>query len=92
VGDYVRPIVGDVTRLPYMDDVFDLVVMLGVTEWIPPLDTLVSEVAHVLKPGGHLIIACNNPWALQLIIKPLANFLLRGCEDPFVTCRDASGL
>lgn len=72
-GDHVRPTVGDVTRLPFSNEVFDLVVMLGVTEWVPPLNKLVSEAARVLKPGGHLIIAWNNRWALHLIVRPLAN-------------------
>ena len=76
VGHHVRPTVGDVTRLPFANEVFDLVVMLGVTEWVPPLDSLVSEAARVLKPGGYLIIAWNNRWGLHLILDPVANPLL----------------
>lgn len=75
-GDRVQPTVGDATRLPFTDCVFDLVVMLGVTEWVAPLDSLVGEAARVIKPGGHLIIAWNNRWSLHLILNPTANPLL----------------
>jgi len=82
LGDRVRPSAGDVTRLPFADGVFDLVVMLGVTEWVPPLDTLVSEAARVLKSSGHLIIAWNNRWGLHLILDPAANPVFRPFRRP----------
>ena len=73
VDAYLRATVGDATRLPFADQSFDLVVMLGVTEWVPRLESLVSEAARVIKPGGHLIIAWNNRWGLHMILDPAAN-------------------
>ena len=75
-GDRVRPTVGDAAHLPFADRAFDLVIVLGVTEWVAPLDALVGEAARVLKPGGHLIIAWNNRWSLHLLLDPAANPLL----------------
>lgn len=77
VGEHLRATVGDATRLPFADRSFDAVILLGVTEWVPPLESLVSEAARVIKPGGYLIIAWNNRWGLHMILDPAANPLLK---------------
>ncbi len=44
--------VGDAAALPWPDDFFDLVTMLN----MPPF---FSEIARVLRPGGHAVIAAS---------------------------------
>jgi phosphatidylethanolamine/phosphatidyl-N-methylethanolamine N-methyltransferase len=47
---------GDGESLAFPDDNFDLVVMLFVISVTPDPQTLLNEVARVLRPGGHVLI------------------------------------
>lgn len=76
VQERVGTSVGNACCLPFGNNVFDLLVVVGVTEWMPSLADLLSELARVLKPGGHIVIASDNRWGLHLVIDPLANPLL----------------
>ena len=68
----VLPVCGQLTRLPFPDDFFDLAVLNGVLEWIPstedgdPLkvqEAALREVCRVLRPGGVMYLAIENRWA-----------------------------
>ena len=50
-----RFIVGDANALPFPDGEFDLVYTNKATHHIPDWRRAISEMARVLKPGGHLI-------------------------------------
>jgi SAM-dependent methyltransferase len=52
-----RLIRGDVQSLPIADCAFDVVTALDLAEHIERDDLLFSEVARVLKPGGHLVVS-----------------------------------
>ena len=47
---------GSATRLPFADDLFDVIIALDVLEHIPDHQTAAREIARVLKPGGHLLV------------------------------------
>jgi ubiquinone/menaquinone biosynthesis C-methylase UbiE len=47
---------GSVSRLPFSDDMFDLVTAVDTHFWWPDLPADMREVLRVLKPGGTLII------------------------------------
>jgi SAM-dependent methyltransferase len=49
----------DVSRLPYGDDFFDLVVMTDIIETLPDPEPALAEAHRVLAPGGMLL--CNIP-------------------------------
>ena len=49
--------VGDITRLPFSDISFDLVVCSEVLEHIPDDGTAIGEIIRVLKPGGLLAVS-----------------------------------
>jgi len=68
---------GDVHNLGFADNSFDLVVLIGVTEWLAELGRPLSEVARVLKPGGLLVAAGDNKWALHQVLDPLRAPFLR---------------
>jgi len=76
VQQRVSTSIGNACRLPFANNVFDLLVVVGVTEWMPSLVDLLSESVRVLKPGGHIVIAFDNRWGLHLVIDPLTNPLL----------------
>jgi SAM-dependent methyltransferase len=50
----------DVQQLPFPDDSFDAVIANFMLYHVPDLDRGLSEVARVLRPGGHLIAATNG--------------------------------
>ena len=63
--------VGDVHHLDFRDNTFDMVIAIGVLEWVPSLAQPLSEMTRVLKPGGHLIVNVDNAWALHCLLDPL---------------------
>jgi ubiquinone/menaquinone biosynthesis C-methylase UbiE len=69
--------VGHVTDVPFADATFDLVVLIGVSEWLVSLTQPLREIFRVLKPGGHLIISADNNWPLHQILDPVFNPALK---------------
>jgi 2-polyprenyl-6-hydroxyphenyl methylase/3-demethylubiquinone-9 3-methyltransferase len=54
---------GDVTRLPFADEAFDVVVAGEVLEHVEDLPAVVGEVCRVLRPGGTLVLdAIARTW------------------------------
>ncbi|MGB8650347.1 MAG: methyltransferase domain-containing protein [Mycobacteriales bacterium] len=52
----VLPVRGDVLRLPFGDEVADVVVAGEVLEHVPDLPAAVAEACRVLRPGGTLVL------------------------------------
>jgi SAM-dependent methyltransferase len=52
--------VGDVQALPFADGAFDTVVAAWMLYHVPDIDTAVSEIARVLRPGGALFAVTNS--------------------------------
>lgn len=48
---------GDARQLPFADDTFDVVVAITVLCFVVDTDRAMSEMARVLRPGGHLVIS-----------------------------------
>ena len=59
-GDSARFICGDVCRLPFDDSEFDSVFAFHVLEHLTEseLETAVSEIGRVLRPGGKVCLKC----------------------------------
>jgi ubiquinone/menaquinone biosynthesis C-methylase UbiE len=51
---------GDVEALPFPDHFFDGAICMGVIDYLASDDKFLSEVARVLKPGGHFILCFTN--------------------------------
>jgi ubiquinone/menaquinone biosynthesis C-methylase UbiE len=68
---------GRVDKVPFPDAAFELVVLIGVSEWLESLTQPLREIFRVLKPGGHLIISADNNWPLHEILDPLLNPALK---------------
>jgi ubiquinone/menaquinone biosynthesis C-methylase UbiE len=77
LGARVFAKVGRVENVPFADAMFDLVVLIGVSEWLVSLTQPLREIFRVIRPGGHLIISADNNWPLHQILDPLFNPALK---------------
>ncbi len=80
----IKTSVADATNLPFGDNSYDIVVMVGIVYEIPEIrlhDRLFSEIMRVLKPGGKLLFVNNSPYNLGerifTITQRLQNILAR---------------
>jgi ubiquinone/menaquinone biosynthesis C-methylase UbiE len=61
VDRYAEIVQGDVRKLPFDDDAFDVVVCFEVIEHIEGHDEALGEMRRVLRAGGVLLISSPNP-------------------------------
>ncbi len=97
VGHRVRTSVGDVRYLAFPDNMFSLVVAMGVTPYLYSLSQAMHEMARVLKPGGYLTVNADNTWRLNDVLDPrrfpaLAStrWKVREVLERFGLCKPAS--
>jgi len=70
VGNRVITSIRDVHDLGFPDEMFSLVLKVGVAPWVHSLDKAMREVARVLRPGGYLIATADNWWRLHFWLDP----------------------
>lgn len=71
---------GDVHRLAFPDNRFDLVLAIGVIPWLHAPQGAMQELARVLRLGGHLIVNADNRWRLHFLLDPAKNPYLAGAR------------
>lgn len=76
VAANVRGSVSDIRALPFADGAFDVVLVVGVSEWLASLAAPLAEVTRVLQPGGRLVLTADNSWGLSCLLDPLQNPLV----------------
>lgn len=54
-------ILGDAREMPFKDGSFELVLCVGVSEYLEDLDQFLGEIWSLLKPGGFLILTLAPP-------------------------------
>jgi len=64
---------GDVQNLPFSDNMFSVVLAIGVIPWLHSSHKAIRELARVTKPGGHVIVNADNRWRLNEILDPARN-------------------
>ena len=77
LGSQVLARVGNIESLPFADASFELVMVIGVSEWLVSLTRPLAEIFRVLRPRGHLIISADNNWPLHEILDPVVNPALK---------------
>ncbi len=65
----VRVMSGDICRLPFHSDSFDVVLSVGVVQYVSDPGSAVQEMARVLRTGGRLILAVVNYWNWHTLYK-----------------------
>jgi ubiquinone/menaquinone biosynthesis C-methylase UbiE len=73
LSDAVDAGLGDVHALRFDDDVFDLVVALGVLTWLHSPLIALQEMARVTRTGGTVIATANNAARLNYLLDPWLN-------------------
>jgi SAM-dependent methyltransferase len=70
LGDHCGGVWGlsaaDVTRLPFKDNCFDLVICSEVLEHIVPHRLAIREIVRVLQPGRNLVISVPRYWTERI--------------------------
>jgi ubiquinone/menaquinone biosynthesis C-methylase UbiE len=77
---------GNILKMPFADDSFDVVLSCGVLEYVP-LDEGLSEFARVLKSGGKLVLLPVKPSLVGSMLELLYNFKIHPLEDVRRTSR-----
>ena len=76
IGDRVKVFRGDAYSLQFENDVFSLVLAIGVIPWLESPGTAVHEMSRVTKPGGHVILTSDNRARLHHLLDPRGNPVL----------------
>jgi ubiquinone/menaquinone biosynthesis C-methylase UbiE len=80
---------GDVRTLPFPDAAFDIVWTKYLLQWVAEPMRAVREFVRVLRPGGVLVTANFDGFAVtheppDPAIQPMAEFVFGGLVDPFI--------
>jgi ubiquinone/menaquinone biosynthesis C-methylase UbiE len=62
---------GSITHLPFPDGEFDLAYSFKVLAHVERIGDAMSELARVVRPGGHVLAEFYNPWSLRYLVKRL---------------------
>ena len=69
----ICPVQGNILKMPFPDETFDLVLTCGVLEYVP-LDEGLREMARVLKSGAKLVLIPVKPSIVGSVLEILYNF------------------
>jgi ubiquinone/menaquinone biosynthesis C-methylase UbiE len=71
---------GNILRLPFADETFDVIITCGVLEYVP-LDDGLRELARVLKPEAKLVLMPVKPSFIGSVLEFLYNFRIHPIKD-----------
>jgi SAM-dependent methyltransferase len=74
--------VADAERLPFPDNVFDLIYAHGVVQYTPDPQRLVDECRRVLAPGGEAIVQVYNRWSWLNALSKVMSVSLEHADAP----------
>ncbi|MCC6216894.1 MAG: class I SAM-dependent methyltransferase [Polyangiaceae bacterium] len=77
------------TTLPFPDATFDVACSFKVLAHVPDIDRALSEMARVVRPGGHVLAELYNPWSLRGLVKRTlpAGRIAEGADESHVYTR-----
>ena len=71
---------GNVLKLPFADETFDVIITCGVLEYVP-LDDGLKELARVLKPEAKLVLMPVKPSLVSSVLEFLYNFRIHPLKE-----------
>jgi ubiquinone/menaquinone biosynthesis C-methylase UbiE len=69
----IKPVQGNILRLPFADESFDFIITCGVLEYVS-LDEGLRELSRVLKPDAKMVLMPVKPSLIGSILERLYNF------------------
>jgi ubiquinone/menaquinone biosynthesis C-methylase UbiE len=78
-AENIASVQGNVLKLPFPDETFDLVLTCGVLEYVP-LDDGLREIARVLKTGARLVLIPVKPSLVGSVLEILYKFKIYPVE------------
>lgn len=69
--------VTDVHKLPYQDNIFDLVIAVGLLEYLENPEQAMEEFTRVLKPKGYFLLSFSKKNSPFLLLRTFPGVLLR---------------
>jgi len=78
-GDNISAVQGNIVKLPFADETFDLILSCGVLEYVA-LDKGLKEFARVLKTGAKLVLIPVRPSLVGSILEKLYDFKTLSAE------------
>ena len=79
-ADKTHAVQGNILKLPFPDNAFDLILMCGVLEYTP-LNEGLAESARVLKEGGRLVLLPVKQSVVGSVLELLYNFKIHPVEN-----------
>jgi len=76
----IKAVQGNVLKLPFEDETFDVVFSCGVLEYVP-LDDGLQEMSRVLKSTGRLVFMPVKPGFVGSVLELLYNFKIHPLES-----------
>lgn len=67
--DRAHFVVGDIDNLDFPDDSFDVIVVMGLFDYLPKDEPPLKQVARLLKPGGIAFISLQNRFSYQTVVR-----------------------
>src|SRR5574337_24137 len=64
--------VGDIEHLEFPDRTFDVVLVMGLFDYLPSDKTALAEIRRVLKPGGVALISLQNRYSYCTVVRSMA--------------------
>src|SRR5215468_6953819 len=71
---------GNILKLPFADETFDVIITCGVLEYVP-LDDGLKELARVLKPRAKLVLMPVIPSLVSSVLEFLYDFRIHPIKD-----------
>lgn len=60
----------DIEKLPFNNDEFDIILCVGVLEYLKTDEKALTEISRVLKPGGRLFLSLPNIMSIKNFLDP----------------------
>lgn len=71
-ADKAHFFIGDIEHLEFSDETFDVVVVMGLFDYLPSDDVALAEIRRVLKPGGVALVSLQNRYSYCTLVRTLA--------------------
>lgn len=66
---------GDIRKLPFKNNEFDIIISAGIIEHVPESNKAISEIARVLKKNGYLLLHVPHKISVFTLFKKIQQFL-----------------